>query len=57
MRSLLRLWTLTFNVNFHYGLELHCEVVFPDDDLLEPAFYQGLAELSKVGTLLLGVVL
>lgn len=32
-------------------------MVGPDGDLLEPAFYQGLVELSKVGTLLLDVVL
>ena len=32
-------------------------MVFPDGDLLEPAFDQGLVELSKVGTLLLDVVL
>lgn len=48
----MRLKALTFNINFKSGLKLQCEVVFPDGDLLEPAFYQGLIELGKVGTLL-----
>ena len=51
------LWSLIFNINFQFGLELHCEVVFPDGDLFEPAFYQGLVEFRKVGTLLFDVVL
>lgn len=49
--------TLPFNINFQSGLELHCEVVFPDGDLLEPAFYQCFVEFSKVSALLLDVVL
>lgn len=32
-------------------------MVFPDGDLFEPAFYQGLVEFSKVGTLLFNEVL
>ncbi len=32
-------------------------MVIPDGYLSKPAFYQGLVELSKVGTLLLDVVL
>ena len=36
----MRLRALPFNINFQSGLELHFVVVFPDDDLLEPAFYQ-----------------
>ena len=53
----MRLWTLIFNINFQSGLERHCEVVFPDGDLLEPAFYQCFVEFSKVSALLLDVVL
>lgn len=49
--------TLPFNINFQSGLELHCEGVFPDGDLLEPAFYQCFVEFSKVSALLLDVVL
>ena len=36
--------TLSFNVNFQSGLELHREVIFPDCYLFEPAFYQDLVE-------------
>lgn len=32
-------------------------MVFPDGNLLEPAFYQGCIEGFKVGTLLLNVIL
>ena len=32
-------------------------MVFPDGDLLEPAFNQGFVEGFKVGTLLLNVIL
>ena len=53
----MRLWTLTFNINFKSGLELHREVVFPDGNLLESAFNQGFVEGFKVGTLLLNVIL
>jgi hypothetical protein len=35
---------LSFNLNVQPGLELHREVVLPDDDSLKPALYQGLAE-------------
>lgn len=52
----MHLRALPFNINFQSGLELHCEMVFPDGYLFKPAFYQGLVELSKVGTLLLDVV-
>ena len=53
----MRLRTLSFNINFQSGLELHCEMVFPDGDLLEPAFYQCFVEFSKVSARLLDVVL
>lgn len=53
----MRLRTLSFNINFKSGLEFHCEVVFPDDNLLEPAFNQGFIKFSKVSALLLDVVL
>lgn len=53
----MRLWELTFNINFQSGLEFHCEVVFPDDDWFQPAFYQGLVEFRKVGMLLFDVIL
>lgn len=48
---------LTFNINTESGFELHCEVVFPDGYLFEPAFNQGFIKFSKVGTLLLNEVL
>lgn len=53
----MRLWLLPFNINFQSGFEFHGEVVFPDGDLLEPAFNQGLVEFSKVSALLLDVIL
>ena len=46
---------LSFNLNFQSGLELHCEVVIPDDDPLKPALYQGLVEGLQVCGLLLAV--
>lgn len=48
---------LTFNINTESGFELHCEVVFPDGYLFEPAFNQGFIKFSKVGTLLLDEIL
>lgn len=53
----MRLWLLTFNINFQSGFELHCEVVFPDSYLFQPAFHQGFIKFSKVGTLLLDEIL
>ena len=53
----MRLWVLTFNVNFQSGLEFHCEVVIPDGDLLKPAFYQSLIEFRKAGRLFFDVIL
>ena len=51
------LLALTFNINFQSGLKLYSKVVFPDGYLFQPAFYQGLVEFSKVGTLLFNEVL
>ena len=48
---------LTFNINTESGFELHCEVVFPDGYLFEPAFYQCFVEFSQVSTLLLDEIL
>lgn len=52
-----RLWILTFNVNFQSGLELYREVVIPNGDLLKPAFYQSLIEFRKAGWLFFDVIL
>ena len=48
---------LSFNLNFQPGLEFRSEVVLPDDDLLEPALYQGLVEGFQVCGLLLDKIL
>ncbi|MGN0181208.1 MAG: hypothetical protein ACI4DP_02175 [Candidatus Ornithomonoglobus sp.] len=49
--------TLSSNINFQSGFELHSEVVFPDGYLSQPAFYQGFIEGLKVGMLLFNVIL
>ena len=48
---------LAFNINTESGLKFYSEVVFPDGDLFQPAFYQGFIEGFKVGTLLFNVIL
>ena len=48
---------LCFNLNFQSGLELHCEVVIPDDDTLKTALYQCLVEGLQVCGLLLDKIL
>ena len=52
-----RLCVLSFNVNFQSGLELHCEVVLPDDDSFKPALYQGLVEGLQVCGMLFDEIL
>ena len=53
----MRLCVLSFNVNFQSRLEIHCEVVIPDNDALKPALYQGLVEGFQVCGLLLDEIL
>ena len=48
---------LSFYINLKSGFQFDRAMVFPDDDLLEPALYQGLIKFSKVGTLLLDKIL
>lgn len=48
---------LFINLNFQSGLELHCEVIIPDDDLLKPALHQGFVEDFQVCGLLFDEIL
>ena len=51
------LGALSFNINCKSGLELHCEVVLPDDDSFKPALYQGLVEGLQVCGMLFDEIL